>query len=488
MLAVTRDFDGRGRPQGVAYDIGAHEVAKVGVSPSALAFGNQLVLTTSTPQTVTLSNPRPIALAVGSVTLTGANAADFSFVSGCPANLAAGQSCNISVTFTPSLLGAKLASLMVNTPAFGAFNVALSGAGTGPLYSVTPASLSFPNTVVATTSSPLSVTVRNNQTAPMSFTQVALNGLFGGQYAIATGTTCNTTTTVASGGTCVVNVTFNPQAVLGFGGNRPTNLALTAATLQTNVALNGTAILFPVDVTPKGTFGINGALRFPNQQVGTAGSALIATLTNYQSTPVTVTSATMPAQFKIVSGPTTTCTAGAIVAANGGTCTLAIQFAPTSVNQFCFLGFCLPWVQTATLILSGSPVNPTITLTGQAVKPATTSTGTVAFAPTARGAVSATTLVTLANPAGNLNMTGTSIAIGGANAAYFRRSTTTAGTCPTTPTFPVTSGSSCTIGVEFAPPSTAAGGTIGPKGGTLTIATTSSVPAPAPVSLSGTAN
>jgi hypothetical protein len=367
------------------------------------------------------------------------------------------------------------------------------------------------------------------------------------------------------------------------------------------VGLSGTAILFPVDVTPKGIFGINGALSFPNTQVGSVSAPLTATLTNYQSTPVTITSVAVPAPYQLVTGAGTTCAAGVSVAANGGSCTMAIQYAPTSV--FCIAGLCIdtPNQATANTVLTGSGgVNPTISLNGVATPDSATLTGTVAygsqqvatsiqhtftytntsassitvngvtrsqpfftsgqadfvisantctagavvaangtctfvvtftpsatgartasvtvaannvsnqaltltgtgtparatttpgtitFNSTARGAVSATTVVTLANPSGNPNMTGTSIAFGGTNATYFRRATgANLGTCPTTATFTVNANSSCTIGVVFAPPTTANGGTAGAKAGTLTISTTSTVPAPTPaVALTGTA-
>ena len=460
VLAVNHDFDGRGRPQGAKYDIGAHEVAQVGVSPSALAFGNQPVLTTSAPQIVTLSNPRTVALTGIAVALSGSNATDFGISNSCGATLPAGQNCNISVTFAPSLLGAKTATVAVST-LVGTFNVALSGTGTGPLYSVTPSSLSFPNTVVATTSAPQSVTVRNNQTVAMSFTQVALNGAFGAQYAIAAaGTTCNTTTAVAPGGTCAVNVTFKPQTILTLGGVRPGTLALTAAALPTNVGLSGTAILFAVDVTPKGFFGINGTLNFPATQVGQESAALTATLTNYQSTPVTFNSVAMPSQFKVVPGAGTTCRNGSAVAANGGTCTIAIDFAPNAVNTL--FGFPIPWMQTATLNLGGSTVNPTITLTGTARSSAVSGAGT--FGNQKVGTTHAAQTFTYTN-SGATPVTITGVTLTGTNAANYAISSNGCAT--------VAAGASCAIGVTFTPSAkgsrTATLNVVG-AGGTQTVA------------------
>ena len=587
----NHDFFGNPRPSGSGVDIGAVEFPKLSLSPATFSFGNQPVLT-SASAVFTLTNPASgVAAAITSVTLPVSSAGDYTMANGCGGTLAAGAFCVITVTFTPQLLRTTTATLTVNAGAQGTLTAAITGTGSGPLYSVTPGSLQFPNTVVATVSAPKSVTVRNNQVTPMTFTLPSVLG----QYAIVTGTTCAVGTPVASGGACVINVTFNPQTIGGLGGIRPGSLRLTASGLTTNVGLNGTAILFPVDITPKGVLGINGALAFPNTQVGSVSAPQTATLTNYQSTAVTFNSVTVLAPFQLVAGAGTTCTGGTVVAADGGTCTIQIRFAPTSVT--CGLGVCVntPSLQTATTNLTGaggpnptislfgvatpdsatlagtaaygsqtigaggvphtftytntsaSPItvtgvtrgqplfttgqadfvisantctgavaaggnctfvvtftpsatgtrtasvtvaagnvsNQALNLTGTGIARATASPGSLAFASTSRGSVSTTTLVTLANPAGNPNMAGTSIAFGGTDAAYFRRSTTTAGTCPTTATFTLNANSTCTIGVVFAPPSTATGGTTGAKSGTMSIGSTN-VPGPA-VALTGTA-
>jgi glucose/arabinose dehydrogenase/PKD repeat protein len=92
----------------------------LGVTPSALNYGSVNVGTTTNPQTVQLSNTGTAAGAV-SVTISGM----FAQTNNCGSSLAAGASCNISVTFTPTSAGAKTGTLSVN----GSLNVALSGTG-----------------------------------------------------------------------------------------------------------------------------------------------------------------------------------------------------------------------------------------------------------------------------------------------------------------------------------------------------------------------
>jgi hypothetical protein len=82
---------------------------------------------------VTLTNSGTAALSISSIAITGTNASDFAQTNTCPsglATLAAGASCTISVTFTPSAAGGRTAALSVTDNASGSpQSVALSGTG-----------------------------------------------------------------------------------------------------------------------------------------------------------------------------------------------------------------------------------------------------------------------------------------------------------------------------------------------------------------------
>ena len=80
------------------------------LAPSVLAFSNQTVNTTSAAQTLTLSNSGTAALTITSITITGTNANSFAQTNNCGASVAAGLSCTISVTFTPTGTGALSAA------------------------------------------------------------------------------------------------------------------------------------------------------------------------------------------------------------------------------------------------------------------------------------------------------------------------------------------------------------------------------------------
>jgi len=84
------------------------------LSPSSLSFGSQPVATTSTAQTIILSNGGSAALSITSLAITGTNASDFAQVADtCGSSLAAGSTCTIGVTFTPSATGQRTATLSI---------------------------------------------------------------------------------------------------------------------------------------------------------------------------------------------------------------------------------------------------------------------------------------------------------------------------------------------------------------------------------------
>src|SRR5260370_12747132 len=98
-----------------------------------MAFGNQMVNTTSASQSVTLTNSGNAPLTITSVTLGGTNPGDFTPANQCPlspSTLAAGASCTISATFTPTAAGSRAATLTIADNASGSpHTIALSGTG-----------------------------------------------------------------------------------------------------------------------------------------------------------------------------------------------------------------------------------------------------------------------------------------------------------------------------------------------------------------------
>ena len=95
-------------------------------SPTSLSFGDVASGSTSSAQTVTVSNPGTSAASVSSVGVTGA----FSQTNTCGTSIAAGGTCTVSVKFAPTSGGALTGTLTIDTSAPGGpLTVALSGTG-----------------------------------------------------------------------------------------------------------------------------------------------------------------------------------------------------------------------------------------------------------------------------------------------------------------------------------------------------------------------
>ncbi|HWD79203.1 MAG TPA: discoidin domain-containing protein [Kribbella sp.] len=210
--------------------------SQLSISPAALSFGSVATGTSSAAQTVTVTNSGTAAAPVSSVAVSG----DFTQTNNCGSSIAAGASCTVNVTFTPTAAGSRTGNLTIN--ASGVVNtVPLSGTGVapGPILTANPGSLPFPDTSVGSASSGQTVTVTNSGTSSASVSGVASTGDF---------SQTNNCGTLAVGASCTVTVTFRPTAsgartgsvsVSSNANNSPTSISLTGNGIgsDTNLAL-----------------------------------------------------------------------------------------------------------------------------------------------------------------------------------------------------------------------------------------------------------
>lgn len=117
-----------------AWFVAALTLASPNALAGALAFNTKtlnfgfVALTESKSKSAVLTNATSQAISLGSIVLSGTNAADFSYTTSCGKKLAAGASCDFSVTFTtPDSLSPRTAQLLVNTqdPAYPSLSLAL---------------------------------------------------------------------------------------------------------------------------------------------------------------------------------------------------------------------------------------------------------------------------------------------------------------------------------------------------------------------------
>lgn len=190
----------------------------VSLSPTSLSFGAQNVGTTSAAQTITLTNSGNAPLTITSIAVDGVNATDFGESANCPLGpsmLAAGASCAISVTFSPSATGARAASISIGDNATGSpHNVSLSGTGLGSTPTVTLKRMAFRfgSQRIGTTSARQTTTLTNSGTVALTISSITLTGRNVADFAEST--TCPLKpATLAPHATCTIGVTFTPAAI-----------------------------------------------------------------------------------------------------------------------------------------------------------------------------------------------------------------------------------------------------------------------------------
>ncbi len=102
----------------------------ISLSPTLLNFGSLTVGTSSSPQTIMLTNTNSVAIGINGVSITGVAKADYSQTNNCGTSVAKGASCSISVTFKPTATGQRSAKVSVSDVGGGSPQmVQLSGTG-----------------------------------------------------------------------------------------------------------------------------------------------------------------------------------------------------------------------------------------------------------------------------------------------------------------------------------------------------------------------
>ncbi|OZG70740.1 hypothetical protein BTA51_24450 [Hahella sp. CCB-MM4] len=180
----------------------------ISVDPASIDFGDvQLGMSEQTD--VTVSNKGGDILGINGVTLSGADASEFVQTNNCT-TLAAGESCNISVTYAASEEGAQNAVLSIASDDPDTPNVTIDLSGNGLVEPVSDIELSAEEidfgVIEIGNSAERTLTVTNTGGASLNVTSVALanNGDF-----IITGTDCDI---VAPEGSCSVTMTYTANS------------------------------------------------------------------------------------------------------------------------------------------------------------------------------------------------------------------------------------------------------------------------------------
>jgi hypothetical protein len=283
--------------------------AQLQATPTPLDFGNQPVFG-SKALVVTLANPGDADL-----TLATAISSDAHFtVTGqtCGPTLSVGASCNITVTFSPTVAGSVTGNLHIptDTPAISA-DVGLSGVGITGSLALTPNSVDFaPAQQVGSTSPIQTLTLKNVGAAPVTGLHV---GLASGADSFGASNNCGTD--LQAGQTCAIFAQFQPSQA----GTRTGTLAVTSD------ASNGTQYSTLSGQGEDQAASLTGA-SIAAVQVGKSGSASVV-LKNLGSGALDVGTAVVTGTgFSVAS---TSCTTSLAVGQN---CQYVVSYSPTAAG------------------------------------------------------------------------------------------------------------------------------------------------------------
>lgn len=181
------------------------ETPRIAVNRDEIAFGNVQAGVTK-DETVTVSNTGNAALGINGVSIAGANASAFMQSNNC-STIAAGESCDVNVTYIPDGEGTQSATLTINSTDAdnSSVDVALSGRSVLapiPEIAVTPASVSLGQVQLGQSES-AQVTVSNNGNEALLINSINLTGADASEFLQT-----NNCTTVAPGQTCAIDVSF----------------------------------------------------------------------------------------------------------------------------------------------------------------------------------------------------------------------------------------------------------------------------------------
>ena len=432
---------------------GVAETLALGFTPAAMTFQAQQKSVASPLQFLWIRNAGTAAVTVSNI---ASNNPDYTPNGACVGTIQPNTSCQIGVTFAPSVTGADNHTLTITSNGTGSpQTVTLNGSGvaTAPTITLNPSGLAYNNQVVGTTSSIQFVTVSNTTGSAVN----ALSFAHTGDFTIPSN---SCTATLNASSSCSFQVTFTPTVAGARTGT--VTVSYTGGTQVLNLA--GFGVTSSVSALLVDT-----ALTFPSQTTGVTSNSESITFSNTGNTPFSITSialgGTNPGDFAVSNScPLTPSQFNAF-----SNCNINVTFTPTATGP-----------RSATItITDGAPGSPrTVNLSGKGIAPVQAleiDPPSLVFPDTVNTTNSSINPSVILTNTGTSPVTISSITLGGVNSGDFAISNS----CPAPGTLPPGAfGNSCTVMVTFKP--TATGG----RNATLTIAH-SAPGSPKVISLSG---
>jgi len=309
---------------------------EVSLSATSKTFVSQGVDSTSTAQTISLTNNGGATLNISSIAVTG----DFAKTTTCGTTLAQGSTCNISVSFSPTTVGTLSGTIVISSDAvtspdtinLSGTSVAVSGV------TLSPTSLSFTGLYVGTSSAAQSISLTNSGGAALNLTGIVASTDYSQTNTCGSG--------LGAGGSCSILVTFTPSAAGARAGT--ISIASNAVGSPHSASLSGTGVALPVPTVTLSTT----ALSFTSQTISITSPTKTVSLSNYGTAALNISSIIGGGDFS----QTNDCGSSLAV---GSTCTLTLTFTPSIIGS-----------RTAAITISsdsaGSPHSVSLSGTGTA--------------------------------------------------------------------------------------------------------------------------
>jgi hypothetical protein len=389
-----------------------------GFTVSSLTFASTIVGTSAGAQALIFTNFTAVSITIASVQISGNSANDFSETNTCGITLAAGASCTILVSFTPTAAGTCIGTVsVVDSAANSPQVVTLSGTGAAvaPLADLEPHNgLTYGTTVIASTATTQTATLTNTGTAALTISGIAFIGTNPGDFSQTN--TCGSSVAVST--SCTITVSFTPTAA----GARSASLTVTdnSSTASQSIVVAGTGAATAVPV----------ASLSPTSLTFASGAAQVVTLSNTGASAMTISGITITGANPTNFTETNTCGSSL---ASSTSCTISVTFSPTGSGSY-----------AATLNVAdnaaGSP--QAASLAGTATPVALLSPTNLTFTAAISGTTTVAQTVTVTNT-GTASMTGVAVSLTGTSAASFAQTNTCSSTLAVN--------ASCTISVTFTP-------------------------------------
>jgi hypothetical protein len=320
----------------------------VTLAPNGLYFPQQAIGSTSSPQSVTLANLQSVPLNITGVAASGDYGETDNCVNSSP--IAPSGTCSISVTFKPTASGTRTGQVTVTDDALN---------------------------------SPQVVNMTDSGSGSLTISSIAVSG----DYAEADN--CLSSSPLAAGAFCIINVTFSPTVTGSIAG---------AVTIVDN-GVNGAPHRIQLSGFGQVTIAVSPAsIVFPTTSVGNTSSPVTVTVTNNAGSAQNISWAT-GGNFAAVGSEAVPCGSSLNAASS---CSLSVTFSPTTNGTGGVVKGGLAVTDAGTVLYNPQSVNLSGTATGgPPANPLTFSPANLNFGNLAIGSTKTSPVVQLTNASGS---------------------------------------------------------------------------------------